>query len=111
MLKKVIAITASITIGLAALRATATGEPSLKEQIMAVDKELAVLRKTTLSDPAVIAAEGELQVALNRLKFTEDTVLLRTDPKAKELVEKFRKLLAQYKAQQQAEAAKTKPKP
>ena len=111
MLKKLISITASIIIGLAALGATATGEPSLKDQIVAIDKELGVLRKTTLSDPAVKVAQAELQAALVKLKATEDDVLVRTNPRGKELVEKFRKLLAQYKAEQKAETAKEKPKP
>ena len=69
------------------------------------------LRRTTVSDPAVRAAQVELQAALAKLKATEDDVLVRTNPKGKELVEKFRKLLAQYKAQQKAESAKSNPKP
>ena len=39
MLKKLISIMACITIALAALGAMATGEPSLKDQILAIDKE------------------------------------------------------------------------
>ena len=111
MLNKFIAITASITIGLAGLGALAAGEPSLKDQIIAIDKELLGLRQTTLSDPEVKAAHAELQTALAKLKAAEDNVLVRTNPKGKELVEKFRKLLEQYKAQQKAEAAKESPKP
>ena len=109
MLNKFIAII-SITIGLTALGVAATGEPSIKDQIVAIDKELGVLRQTTLSDPEVKAAEAEFKAALAKLKATEDAVLIRTNPKGKELVEKFRKLLEQYKAQQQAEAAHAKTK-
>ena len=111
MLKKLIPIAAGITISLAALGATAPAEPSLKDQILAIDKELGVLRKTTLSDPEVKAAETELQAAWAKLKATEDAVLVRTNPKGKELVEKLRKLLAQYKAQQKAEGALPKANP
>ena len=111
MLKKLISITASIAIGLAALGATAPAEPSLKDQILAIDKELGVMRQATVSDPKVKAAQVELQAALAKLKAAEDDVLVRTNPKGKELVEKFRKLLAQYQAQQKAEGAKAKAKP
>ena len=111
MLKTLIAITVSITIGWAALGATAPAEPSLKDQILALDKELGVLRKDTLADPKVKVAQAELQVALIKLKATEDDVLLRTNPKGKELVEKFRKLLEQYKAQQTTAGAKASPTP
>lgn len=110
MLKKSIAITLGLAIGWAALGATPSGESSLKDQIIAIDKELAEMRKTTLNDPAVKAAQAELQAALAKLKATEDAVLVRTDPKGKELVEKFRKLLAQYRDQQMAAAAQVKPK-
>jgi hypothetical protein len=111
MLKKFISIAVCVTIGLATLGATRAGEPSLKDQILAIDKELSVLRKTTLSDPAVQAAEAELRVALAKLKAAEDDVLVRTHPKGKELVGKYRKLLAQYKAQQPVKRANKKPKP
>jgi hypothetical protein len=109
MFKKFIAVTAGLTIAWAAIGATDTPDPtpSLKDQINAMDKELAVLRKNTLSDPKVKAAEADFEMAFARLKATEDAVLIRTDPHAKELVEKFRKLLDQYKAQQKADAAKT----
>ncbi|MEI6083043.1 MAG: hypothetical protein WCS70_01950 [Verrucomicrobiota bacterium] len=110
MFKNLISITAGITISLAALGTTATAEPTLKEQIIAIDKELAVMRKDTLTDPAVKAAQAELQAAVVKLKATEDEALVRTSPKGKEMVEKFRKLLAQYQAEQKAEAAKQNPK-
>lgn len=110
MLKKLILIAASITIGLAGLGAAATGEPSLKDQILAIDEELLELRKTTLTDPAVKAAQAELRAAMAKLKATEDAVLVRTNPKGKELVEKLRKLLEQYKAQEKAEGVKEKTK-
>ena len=111
MLKTFISITAGITIGLAALGATAPGEPALKDQLLALDKELLEMRKSTVTAPEVKAAQAELQTALAKLKAAEDNVLVRTNPKGKELVEKFRKLLEQYKAQQKAEAAKESPKP
>ena len=110
MLKKLISIAASIALSVTALSTTATAEPPLKEQIVAIDKELAVMRKDTLSDPAVKAAQAELQAAVVKLKATEDEALMRMSPKGKELVEKFRKLLAQYQAQQKAEVTKEKPK-
>ena len=110
MLNKFIAITAAITIGLAGLGALEAGEPSLKDQIIAIDKELLGLRQTTLSDPEVKAAQAELQAAMAKLKATEDAVLVRTNPKGKELVEKFRKLLEQYNAQQKTESSTVPPK-
>jgi cell division GTPase FtsZ len=110
MLKKLIPIAASITIGLAALGALMTEGPSLKDQILAIDKELTVMRRATRSDPEVKAARAELQVALDKLNATVDAVMVRTNPKGKELIEKRKKLLEQYKAQQKAEGAKENPK-
>jgi thymidylate synthase ThyX len=95
-----------IIIGITAAVATLAGEPSLKEQILSVDKELGVLRKTTLSDPQVKAAEVEFRAALIKLKAAQDDALIRTNPQGKELVEKYRKLLAQYKAELKSTAAK-----
>ena len=106
MLKKIISITASITIGLMALGATASGEPLLKDQILAIDKELTVLRKAAQFTPEVKAARAELQIALDKLNTTVDAVMVRSNPKGKELIEKRKKLLEQYTAQQKAGDAK-----
>ena len=110
MLNKFIAITVCILFGCAGWGVLGAGEPSLKDQIIAIDKELLGLRQTTLSDPEVKAAQAELQAAMAKLKATEDAVLVRTNPKAKELVEKFRKLLEQYKAQQKTASSTATPK-
>lgn len=110
MLKTLISITASIAISLAALGATAPSEPALKDQILAIDKELTVLRKATQADPEVKAARAELQVALDKLNATVDTVMVRTNLKGKELLAKHKKLLEQYNAQPKAEGAKEPPK-
>ena len=111
MSQKFITAAASFIISLIALGAICAQEPSLRDQILAVDKELAVLRQTTLFDPRVKAAQAEVEAALARLKATEDAVLVRTNPKGKELVEKFQKLLKQYQAQQKAAGTPEKPKP
>jgi hypothetical protein len=95
-----------IAIGLTAAGATLAAEPSLKEQILSIDKELGILRKETLSDPKVKAAEAEFRAALIKLKAAQDDALIRTNPKGKKLVEKYRKLLVQYKAELESTAAK-----
>jgi len=118
MLKNFTAIMAGLTIGFAVLSMVAAGELSLKDRLLTIDKELLEFRQTTLNDPEVKAATAELQVAvakqqaaLNKLRFAEDNVLIRTNSKGKELVEKYRALLEQYKAEQKAVVAKTPPKP
>ena len=118
MLKNFTAIIASLTIGFAVLSTAAAGDQSLKDRLLAIDKELLEFRQTTLNDPEVKAATAELlaaaakqQAAVNKLRFAEDNVLIRTNSKGKELVEKYRALLEQYKAEQKAAAAKTPPKP
>jgi hypothetical protein len=105
MLKKLTTIAACLAIGLAALSSTAA-ESSLRDQILAIDKELKVMRKATESDPEVKAARVELQVYLDRLNATVDSVVARTNPKGKELLEKHKKLLEQYRAQQKTENVK-----
>ena len=110
MLQKLISITAGLTLGLAALNGIAAGEPSLKDQILAIDKELTVMRKATQSDPEVKAARAEVQVAVDKLNATVDLVMVRTNPKGKDLLEKHKKLLEQYKAQRKADGTKEEPK-
>lgn len=109
MQKKLIAMIASLLVGLATL--TAAGEPALKDQILTLDKELMGMRKATQSDPAVQAARAELQVALDKLNATVDTVMIRTNPKAKELLAKRKKLVEQSQAQPPAPVAKENSKP
>jgi len=109
MLNKFIAITVSVAIGMAAFGVMATGEPSLKDQILAIDKSLLVMRKATQSDPEVKAARVALQVALDKLNATVDAVMVRTNPKGKELLAKQKKLLEQYQAQPKAAVTKDNP--
>lgn len=100
MLKKHIAIAGVIIIGLAAFPAPGAAEPPLKDQILALDKDLNVMRKATQSDPEVKAARAELQVALDKLNATVDAVMVRTNPKGKELLEKRKKLVERFKVQE-----------
>jgi len=118
MLKNLSAVMAGLIIGFAILSTVAAGELSLKDRLLAIDKELLEFRQTTLNDPEVKAATAEWQAAVakqqaavNKLRFAEDNVVIRTNSKGKELVEKYRALLEQYKAEQKAAAAKTPPKP
>ena len=117
MLKNLMAVTAGLASACAVLSTAVAGDLSLKDQLLAIDKELLEFRQTTLNDPEVKAATTELQaavakqqVALNKLRFAEDNVLIRTNSKGKDLVEKYRALLEHYKAEQKAAAAKTPPK-
>jgi hypothetical protein len=101
-------MTASINITVVALTTADTPSGTIVQgPDWLREKELAVPDKKAHFDPKVKAAEADFEMAFARLKATEDAVLIRTDPHAKELVEKFRKLLDQYKAQQKADAAKT----
>jgi len=99
MLKKFIFITASLTVGWTVAMA---GEPSLADQIKSIDKQLQIMRRAAQSDPEVSAATAELKVAFDKLNATIDTVVVRTNPNGKELIEKRKKLFYQYTAQQKA---------
>ena len=117
MRNNLIRTVAGLTLGFAVLSTAVAGDSALKDRLLAIDKELLEFRQTTLNDPEVKAATAELQaavakqqVALNKLRFAEDNVLIRTNSKGKDLVEKYRALLEQYKAEQKATAAKTPPK-
>ena len=119
MLKNLSAVMAGRTIGFALLGTVAAGEPSLKERLGTLNKQLLEFRQTTLNDPEVKAADAEFQAtvakAVLKLQFAEDNVLIRTNSKGKELVVKFRALLEQYNTEQKAAAkaaaAKAPPKP
>ncbi len=102
MVRRIIPLAAGIALGLATLNAAPAAEPSLKERILAVDKELAVMRKNAQSDPEVKTARAQLQVALDKLNATVDAVVVRNNPKGKELLDRRKKLIEEYRAQQKA---------
>ena len=109
----------AIVIGLAAVvllwgspQLQADDEKAMKDQIVAIDKELAPIRKKATADPEVKAAADALKAAQERHASTLEAAMIRADPKAKELLDQKKKLLeelaAARKAAKQPPPAKTK---
>jgi C4-type Zn-finger protein len=85
--------------GVAAVQAD---EADLKQQVAAIDKELAPMKKKATADPDVKAAQEAVKAAQAKYNDAVEAAMIRADPKAKELLDKRKALSDQMAAARKA---------
>jgi septal ring factor EnvC (AmiA/AmiB activator) len=82
-----------------------------KEEIAAIDKQLAPIRKKAMADPEVKAAQEQLKAAQEKYNAAIEAAMKRTDPKAEGLLAERKKLSDEIAAAKKAAAKPAEAKP
>src|SRR5256885_1065974 len=103
------ALTAVVLVG--ATVAVRADEKEVREKLLTVERELAPLRQKAMADAEVKVAKEAMKTAAEKVEQALQAAMIKSDPKAKDLLEQRTKLQEEIAALHKAEMAPKKKAP